>query len=178
MPAPAPAAARSPVLLKTLVFRSIFRRALADAVEPVSLGDDLRRRQRKKTPARMSATPTSEPTTAPAMVPPETLCLRVASWVSAPGFTTIGVEVTVCVTGAPDIVRTWVLTTVVRVHDEPDVGAATAASLVDVRVKEVVDELVDVVEVELVVVDDGVDDCDCGSATIHHDQRAIICQMM
>lgn len=147
------------------MFRSIFLRAFEDVVEPAS-DDDRRRRKRKNTPASRSATPSTEPTTAPAMAPLDTP-LRTASCVSALGFATIGVDVTVWVTGAPDTVITRVLTTVVWVHDEPLVEEAAAAeSLVVVTAATVGVALLDVVDDGVVLedVEVGVVDVDVGVA--------------
>lgn len=111
--------------------------------------DLLRRQQKKKIPARRSATPRTEPTTAPAIVPLDTLCFVAFSW-SAPGLATIGVLVTVWVTGAPDIVSTWVLTSVVRVPLTGDDAAVVAAMKRDVEALDVVvGEGVDEEDVEL-----------------------------
>lgn len=70
------------------------------------------------------------------------------------GFTTIGVDVTVCVIAAPDTVMTRVLTSVVCVHDVPvseEVVDATAATVVLLDVFEVE---VGLEEVEVVIVAD------------------------
>lgn len=114
----APIEASKPVLLKTLVLRSILLGLLREEPEPCR-GDSgsaasscFLLRHKRKAPARSRATPTIDPTTAPAIVPSETPFSSGCSLVSAPGATT-AVLVTVWVTGPPDTVTTRVLTKVV-----------------------------------------------------------------
>lgn len=163
-----PADDSRPVLLRTLVLRSILLRAEPEP-EP-DLGDsgsdvsDCLLRHRKNAPARRRATPATEPTTAPATVPPETPLDSFSCSESAPGVTT-AVLVTVWVTGAPERVTTRVLTKVV--WESESVSAAveegllvTTAAWVEVRESDVdVDDVDEEVEIGVDDVDD-VDDAD------------------
>jgi len=68
-------------------------------------------RHRKKAPNKSSASPSIEPTTAPAIVPEDTLFREgLFKDVSGSAYGT-GVEVTVCVTTAPERVTTCMLVT-------------------------------------------------------------------
>lgn len=70
----------------------------------------------------MNARPANEPTTAPTMTPVGVLDCCGRSWrlsapVALPLGRALGVEVTVCVTIAPETVTTWVLVTGATVSD-------------------------------------------------------------
>lgn len=106
------------------------------------------------TPAAINASPASAPMTAPAMTPPDTFffgCVAVMVSELANG---AGVDVTVCVTMAPEMVTTCVLVTGLGVTVCTLVGCAVvyAMAVVAMTATEVEDGGVEV-EVEEGVVD-------------------------
>ena len=105
------------------------------------------------------ARPTTEPTTAPAMVPPETF-LRWIDCCSEFGFMYgTGVEVTVCVTAPPETVTTLVEVTGLGVvmrtlEEEAESEVAMIAARVEEDVEEVDEDVEGVDEVDEGVVDE------------------------